>query len=95
MAKYELTEEQVKVLKNSIKDTDDETLQEVVKSLDDPIKDIFVLTEDDVNNVATDSDEDYSSADIDEAISIISQGDVNFDWYETVEDVLDTVKSFK
>lgn len=94
MAKYELTEEQVKVLKNSIKDTDDETLQEVVKSLDDPIKDIFVLTEDDVNTVAMDSDEDYSSADIDEAISIISQGDINFDWYETVEVVLDTVKSF-
>lgn len=95
MAKYELTEEQVKVLKNSIKDTDDETLQEVVKSLDDPIKDIFVLTEDDVNNVAMYSDEDYSNADIDEAISIISRGDIDFDWYETVECVLDTVKSFK
>lgn len=94
MAKYELTEEQVKALKSSIKDTNDETLQEVAKSLDDPIKDIFVLTEDDVNSVATDSDEDYSSADIDEAIRIISRGNIDFDWYETVGDVLDTVKSF-
>lgn len=94
MAKYELTEEQVKSLNSIIRDTNDETLQEVTKSLDNPIKDVFVLTEDDVNSVATDSDEDYSHADIDEAIRIISHGNIDFDWYETVGDVLDTVKSF-
>lgn len=94
MAKYELTEEQVKALKNSIKDTNGETLQEVAKSLDNPIKDIFMLTEDDVHSVATDSDEDYSRANIEEAIRIISKGNIDFDWYETVGSVLDIVKSF-
>ena len=94
MAKYELTEEQVTALKNMTKDSNDEALQGVTKSLDNPINDIFVLTEDDVASVATDSDDDYSHEDIDEAIKVISRGNIDFDWYNTVQDVLDNVKSF-
>lgn len=94
MTKYELTEEQVKVLKNITRNSNDEALRGVAKSLDEPIKDIFVLTEDDVDSVATDGHDNYTRAEIDEAIRIISHGDIDFDWYSTVQDVLDNVKIF-
>lgn len=51
-------------------------------------KAIFTLTEDDVRTVAKDNG--YSDKAVETVIDIISNGNIDFDWYETIDDMLET-----
>ena len=74
-------------------------LDEIKSSLDNALQVLFAVTEDDVKSVAKDhntsygEDEQYTEDDIDEAIKIIDR-DIDFDWSDTVEDVLYNAKNF-
>ena len=52
---------------------------------------LFTLTEDDVKTVAQDNG--YSDKADQSVIAILLHGDVDFDWYETIDDLLDTAEN--
>lgn len=52
---------------------------------------LFTLTEDDVNTVAQDNG--YSEEAVKSVIATLLHGDVEFGWYETIDDLLDTAEN--
>lgn len=52
---------------------------------------LFTLTEEDVNTVAQDNG--YSEGAVKSVIATLLHGDVEFDWYETIDDLLDTAEN--
>ena len=52
---------------------------------------LFTLTEDDVKTVAQDNS--YSDKAVQSVIAILLHGDIDFDWYETIDDLLDTAEN--
>ena len=52
---------------------------------------LFTLTEDDVKTVAQDNS--HSDEAVKSVIAILLHGNVDFDWYETIDDLLDTAEN--
>ena len=52
---------------------------------------LFTLTEDDVKAVAQDNG--YSEEALQSVIATLLHGDIDFDWYETIDDLLDTAEN--
>lgn len=99
MTLINLTDEQIGLIKHLAQGLPayvvrEQALTSLTNALDDTDSVLFAITPDDVESVANDSDEAYSRDDIDEAIKVISHGNIDFDWYDTVHDVLDNVKNF-
>ena len=54
-------------------------------------KAVFILTEDDVKTVAQDNG--YSEEALQSVMATLLHGDIDFDWYETIDDLLDTAEN--
>ena len=52
---------------------------------------LFTLTEEDVKRVAQDNG--YSNEAVQSVITTLLHGDIDFDWYETIDDLLDTAEN--
>ena len=52
---------------------------------------LFTLTEDDVKTVAQDNG--YSDKAVQSVIATLLHGNIDFDWYETIDDLLDTAEN--
>lgn len=92
MAHYNLTDKQKSKLLSLIAEKPASKELDDIKEALRFDKTVFVITQENISEFAQSEPESYNQDNVETVIEQITSGDIDFDWYETVQDALKFAK---